>query len=234
MQIAALYDIHGNVPAMEAALHACRAAGPSAVVIGGDIAAGPMPSDTLDILMALGAWAVPIQGPTDRAIVEAYDLRSAGKTKELAACDPVVAWAAKEITGRHRDFLANLPAFVVLPADGLGDVRFCRADVDPKAGIQEQVDAPGLAERFDGVRERVVVVGGSHRASSRTAGGRRFVDPGSVGLPSEDLPGAYWALFGDEVELQRTEYNVKAATRRIARSGMPGARAYASSFASPQ
>ncbi len=226
MRIAALYDIHGNLPAMEAALHACRQEGTSAVVIGGDIAAGPLPAQTLDIVMALGKWAVPIQGPKDRALVEAYDLRMAGKVKQLVAFDPVVAWAAGRITGSHRDFLASLPESVLLHADELGEILFCRSL--PGDNVRDvAVDTPQeeIAGMIEGVAARVVVLAGAHAAFERAVGGRRIVSPGSVGMPCGQEPGAAWALFGPEVGLRRTDYDLARAARRIVRSGMPGARA---------
>ncbi|MDA8347172.1 MAG: metallophosphoesterase family protein [Thermaerobacter sp.] len=228
MRIAALYDIHGNLPAMEAALHSCREEGPSAVVIGGDLAAGPLPAQTLDILMALGQWAVPIKGDADRALVAAYDLRMAGRMAELAAFDPIVAWASGRITRSHRDFLANLPDHVVLSADELGEIYFCHGT----PGAEHAVVTPSTPEEdiqamFSSVSQRICVVGRAHLAFDRKAGGQRIVDPGSVGLPCEDAPGAYWAIFGPEVGLRRTEFNLARAARRIERSGMPGARTFA-------
>lgn len=216
MRIAALYDIHGNLPAMEAALQACRKEGAAAVVVGGDIAAGPMPSETLDVLMALGRWAVPIQGPLDRETVKAYDLLMDGRREEAGSLDPVAVWAAGRITDRHRDYLAGLPTEVVLPASELGDVLFCRTD-DGKEGAQ-------------GKPERVIVRGGSHKASLKEEGGRRVVDPGSVGRPEDGEAGAYWAVLGPEVALRRTDYNLRAAARRISRSGMPQAKAFAQTY----
>ncbi len=229
MRIAALYDIHGNLPAMEAALQACRGEGVAAVVIGGDIAAGPLPSDTLDVLMALGPWAVPIQGPLDRAVVSAYDLLMAGKRQELASCDPIAAWAAGRITARHRDFLAGLPQEVVLPASELGDIRFCRQSAGDGADSQaaEEEALRSLLARHP---ERTLVCGGTHRAALRKEDGKTLVDPGSVGLPEDDAPGAYWAVFGPDIALRRTDYNLRSAARRIGRSGMPDARAFAQTF----
>ena len=60
-RVAALYDIHGNLPALEAVLREVRAAGADLVVIGGEVVPGPMPLETLDALHALESPARFIQ-----------------------------------------------------------------------------------------------------------------------------------------------------------------------------
>ncbi|MBI3459590.1 metallophosphoesterase family protein [Candidatus Acetothermia bacterium] len=47
MRVAAIYDIHGNLPALEAVLQDIRQAEVDHVVVGGDVLPGPMPRDTL-------------------------------------------------------------------------------------------------------------------------------------------------------------------------------------------
>lgn len=231
MRIAALYDIHANLPATEATLHACREAGASAIVIGGDIAAGPLPADTLDILMALGTWAIPIQGRFDRDLVAAYDLRMQGKKQELLAYSPLVQWASGRITGAHRDFLDKLPDHVVLSADELGDICFCH-DVLAKgaAYVTSQTPEEELKELVSSLAQQIVVVGGAHVSFTRRVGDHTIVGPGSVGMPYEDEPGAYWALIGPEVELRHTAYDLRHAASRIAHSGMPNAHQFADKY----
>ena len=47
------------------------------------------------------------------------------------------------------------------------------------------------------------------------------MNAGSVGVPYEGRPGAYWALLGPEVELRRTEYDLDAAVAELRESGFP-------------
>src|ERR687897_1271625 len=71
--VAVLCDIHGNAPALDAVLAELAAAPPDAVVVGGDVAAGPMPLEVLARLRAL-SWPVHIlRGNADRVVVMAYD-----------------------------------------------------------------------------------------------------------------------------------------------------------------
>ena len=80
-----------------------------------------------------------------------------------------------------------------------------------------------LATILAGVDERLVVAGHTHTQLERTIGGTRFVNAGSVGMPYEREPGAYWALLGPGVELRRTAYDLEEVAMRIRASGFPGA-----------
>ena len=74
---------------------------------------------------------------------------------------------------------------------------------------------------FAGVEQRLVVCGHTHAQSDRVLGGVRVVN-GSVGMPFEGRPGAYWALLGPDVQLRRTDYDVRAAEAELRRGGWPG------------
>ncbi len=73
MRVAVLADIHGNLPALEAALRDLDAAGVDAIVLNGDLADGPMPAQTLDRLEELGKRAIWVRGNTDRDLAAAFD-----------------------------------------------------------------------------------------------------------------------------------------------------------------
>jgi predicted phosphodiesterase len=213
VRIAALYDIHGNLPALEAALHAARKSGADKVVLGGDIAAGPLPAETLEILMAFGDWVSAIQGAADRAVVTCYDLLMSKHKPEPGSFDDLVLWAAGHITGHQRDYLRALPQELRFLSQDLGEIYFFHALAGE--GGEPHAQPPGA---------QVVVAGRDHRQALEQRDGRQIVRPGSVGMPQGDLPGAYWALLGEKVELIRTEYDTAHAARRIQRSGMPGAK----------
>ncbi|HEU4566149.1 MAG TPA: metallophosphoesterase family protein [Gemmatimonadaceae bacterium] len=201
-RVAALYDVHGNLPALEAALAAADAAGVDAIVVGGDVVPGPMPREALDRLLALGPRARFIQGNTDRLVVDAFDGRP------LAQLPPpiqeVMAWTAGQLERRHRDFLAALPRTLTASVDGLGEVLFCHAS--PRSD-EEIFTALTPAERvrpmLDGVREPVVVCGHTHMQFDRTVDGVRIINAGSVGMPF-GRPGAHWLLLGPDATPMRT------------------------------
>jgi hypothetical protein len=77
--------------------------------------------------------------------------------------------------------------------------------------VTERTPAERVREFMAGIDERVVVTAHVHVQYDRTVDGVRLLSPGSVGLPYEGRPGAYWALLGPDVELCRTDYDVEAA-----------------------
>ena len=73
MKIAAIYDIHGNLPALEAVLSEIDREGVDVIVVGGDIVPGPMSRDVLEMLLNLGDRVSWIRGNCERDVVEAFD-----------------------------------------------------------------------------------------------------------------------------------------------------------------
>ena len=71
MRVAALYDIHGNLPALRAALADVARERPDAIVIGGDLVAGPLPRETIELVTALGERVRFLRGNADREVVDA-------------------------------------------------------------------------------------------------------------------------------------------------------------------
>ena len=68
MRVAALYDIHGNMLALEATLREVRDARVDLVVVGGDVLPGPMPHETLSCLLALEIPIRFIHGAGERIV----------------------------------------------------------------------------------------------------------------------------------------------------------------------
>jgi putative phosphoesterase len=215
VRVAALYDVHGNLPALNAVLAEVDALGPDAIVVGGDVASGPMPVETLDALRARGARFV--RGNADRVL----DLRGAndGETWVRAR-----RWVAARLGEERLAFLAALPLDLTLELAGLGRVRFCHgAPGSDELTITRLTPDERLRGLLQGVDERVVVCGHTHVQFDRAVDGIRVVNAGSVGAPYEAEPAAYWALLGEDVELRRTAYDVEAAIAAILATGYPKA-----------
>jgi predicted phosphodiesterase len=118
MRVAALYDIHGNLPALRAVLADVAREGVDTVVVGGDVATGPLPRETITHLIALGDRARFVTGNADREVVEAYDQ---GRRDINAARDPAKRagdYAAGQISEIQRDFLAGFEPRVGLDIEG--------------------------------------------------------------------------------------------------------------------
>ncbi len=218
--VAALYDVHGNLPALEAVL-ADRAFGRAdAVVVGGDVAAGPLPAEVLDRLQALAAPVRWVRGNADREVVAHFDR---GDTDHSvygpdAPAERADAFTAGRITRAQRDLLAGFEDVVRL--DG---ALYCHGS--PRRDdeiITALTPEARLEPMLDGVAEALVVCGHTHHQFELRAGAHRVVNAGSVGMPYEGAPGAYWLLVHDGTpEPQRTVYDVDAAADPLRASGFP-------------
>jgi predicted phosphodiesterase len=213
MRVAVLADIHGNLPALDAVLADVEAARADVIVLNGDMATGPMPAQTLERLAGLGERAVWIRGNCERELAEAWDGTLDPELPELARVP--AEYCAAQLERAHRGLLDGLPLSVTLEVTGLGPVRFCHATAVSDTAMV-LVDSPVASYRagFADVAEATVVLGHTHMPFDRLADRRRFVNPGSVGMPY-GTPGAYWALLGPDVVLRRTGYDLGAAGRAM-------------------
>jgi predicted phosphodiesterase len=208
MRIAAIYDIHGNLPALEAVLADVDQLGVDAIVVGGDLAWSAPPSPTIERLMELGDRAHFILGNADVAHVKDFDLRP----------DPVATRAARE----QRDLLAGMAATLALTIDGLGPALFCHGSPrNEDERITSATPEARLTELLDGVVQPLIVCGHTHRQFDRTVGGCRVLNPGSVGLPFEGRTGAFWAVLGPTVQMRCSDYDLEAALAWFAANQMP-------------
>ncbi|HEY6740252.1 MAG TPA: metallophosphoesterase, partial [Actinopolymorphaceae bacterium] len=120
-RVAVLSDIHGVLPAVEAVLAEPAVQQADAIVLTGDILAGPLPVGTLAVLRELGDRAVWVRGNADRELVEYV------RTGAMATPDSMAAWAARQLRPEDLDLLDSLPPAVVLEVAGIGPTLFCHA-----------------------------------------------------------------------------------------------------------
>jgi len=218
VRVAALYDIHGNLPALEAALAEVERSGADLVVVGGDVAIGPMPRECLERLRALGDRALFVRGNGDREIATV----SADEDDDLWATR--TRWATGRLDEEELDFLAGLPETQSVRVRGLGRVLFCHGSPrDDEEIVTALSPDERVAPMLHGVSEPTVVCGHTHVQFDRVVGETRIVNAGSVGMPYEVRPGAYWALLDRGIELRRTGYDLEAAAAAVRASGVPGA-----------
>lgn len=225
MSVAVLADIHGNLPALEAVLAEPDVVTADRVVLLGDIALGPMPAESLDLLASLEKRAVWVHGNCEREAVTAYD----GDWLAGPNADAARATAAL-LDPHHRDLIDGLPLTVTLDVGGVGPALFCHATPrrDDEVVLVDSA-MPVWRRALAGVRQPLVVLGHTHMPFDRLVDGRRVVNPGSVGM-SYGAPGACWALLGPTVQLRRTAYDVEAAAGRIRAGGHPDAAAWAQDY----
>jgi putative phosphoesterase len=218
--IAALYDIHGNLPALEAVLADPAFGRADAVVIGGDVAAGPMPAEVLDRLLALELPVRWVRGNADREVVASFD-RGDTDPSAYEPDDPAGradSFTAGQITRAHRDLLAGFEEVVAL--DG---ALFCHGSPRYDDEIITAVTpVERLAPMLEGVEERLVVCGHTHHQFELRARDRRVVNAGSVGMPYQGDGAAFWLLLDEgEPRLRRTEVDVAAMAVALRATGFP-------------
>jgi putative phosphoesterase len=231
MRIAALYDIHGNLPALDAVLEELKEVQPDLIVVGGDIVSGPMPGQTLERLIQLGEQVRCIRcirGNADREVVTAFDGHPLGSNLPESARQ-VTRWVATRLKRSQRDLLADLPEQIVLAVEDLGSVVFCHATTRSDEEIFTPITPDDrLHSIFAGVEAEVVVCGHTHMQFERQVNYLHILNAGSVGMPYADRPGAYWLQLGpDGYEFRRTEYDYELAAHAIEASGYPQAQEFA-------
>jgi putative phosphoesterase len=225
MRVAVLYDIHSNLPALEAVLEDLRRAGVDLVVIGGDVVPGPMPRETLGRLLDLDIPIRFIHGNGDRAVLE---LKAGKETTALP--EPVrelARWVAGQLDPGQERVMASWPPTLRLEIPGLDEVLFCHATPRNDTEIfTRRTPEEVLLPVFEGVDVNLVVCGHTHMQFDRKVGDLRVVNAGSVGMPF-DGPGACWLLLGPGVELRRTSYDLAGAAERIRATAYPQAQEFA-------
>jgi len=213
VRVAALADVHGNAPALEAVLAQLEREQPDLIVSCGDLTWGALPGETLALLEPWRERVRFVRGNSEREL------------KERKLIDSEIArWEhAEHDEGVLRDYVRGTEAQVVATVDGLGATLFCHGS--PRSDeecVTIATPAARVEEFAAGVGEACIVTAHTHMQYDRRVGETRLLNPGSVGLPYELEPGnAYWAMLGPEVELRRTPFDLDAAIERMRAAGMP-------------
>jgi diadenosine tetraphosphatase ApaH/serine/threonine PP2A family protein phosphatase len=212
--LAILYDVHGNLPALEAVLDDAAAAGATRFLLGGDYALfGGWPAETVARLDALRG-ATWIRGNGERWTADPAQA-------PLAPVRQAAEWCAQALGAATVARLAALPAEAVV--DG---VRYVHGSPGSDLiGLKPQPGDHEEKELLAGVRERRLVAGHTHLPFERVgAGGIALLNPGSVGMPFDGDPRAAYALLRDDggVERRRVSYPYREAAAAVRGGGADG------------
>jgi predicted phosphodiesterase len=211
VRVAAISDVHGNLPALEAVLAEIDAEGVDAIVCGGDLVGGPFSVEVFDRLASMPHVRF-VRGNADRQVLEGTD-------------EYGVDWEVeRERLGDARLApIATWPLTVEFDVDALGRTLFCHAVPSADEPIFTRITPDdAVIELLGDVEAGLLVCGHTHVQFDRVLPtGLRIVNAGSVGMPYEGRRGAFWALLGPVVDLRRTEYDVEAAATTIRASGRP-------------
>jgi predicted phosphodiesterase len=226
MRVAALYDVHGNLPALEAVLADVRRAGVDRIVVGGDVLPGPMPHESIACLTGLDIPTEFIHGNGDRETLA--EIGGAESSFPPAIRD-VLRWTGEQLTSDDRRLVAAWAPTWRVTIPELGDLLFCHATPRNDSEIVTRLmPAEALARVFGGAAD-VVICGHTHMQFDLRVGSTRVLNAGSVGMPFQEA-GAYWLLLGPEPELRRTTYDLAAAAEAVRRTNYPGADEFARTY----
>jgi putative phosphoesterase len=236
VRIAALSDIHGNLPALQEVRKAIDATRPDYVAICGDLAFnGPDPAGAVDLVRELErAGAFVICGNTDLAVADG-DFAAAFPWFSDGAPDSYLIaaeWVRDQLGDERVDYLRHLPWERRLR---VGDslVVFCHASPGSLTdGLGADLDPVVTIDRVGRTDASVIVCGHTHMPEVRQIGWRTIVNVGSAGYVFDGDPTASWALIeiDDEkvgiekvtAEIKRTAYDVMAAANAVSERGLPG------------
>jgi predicted phosphodiesterase len=234
-RVAAIYDIHGNLPALEAVLEDVHGARVDSVIVGGDVIPGPMPRETLGRLLNLDLPAQFIQGNCELAVLAQMAAARTGRVTYWGTASgaplpkplqEVMRWTAEQIP-EYEGLLASWPRTLRLEIPGLGEALFCHGTPRSETEIFTRLTPEeNILPAFDGIDTPLVVCGHTHMQFDRMIARIRVVNAGSAGMPFGE-PGADWLLLGPEVELRHTAYDLADAARLIQDTRYPQAEDFA-------
>jgi diadenosine tetraphosphatase ApaH/serine/threonine PP2A family protein phosphatase len=208
--VAALYDIHGNLPALDEVLKDAEAAGADTYLLGGDFGSwSPWPGETIERLRGLPntTW---IRGNGERWLRE----------PPLDRPEVMAAFAGQSSgLGTDEGWLYSLQAQFELD-----DVLYVHGS--PLSDVESFPPEPGEDDErmLNGVRDKSVVFGHSHQQFRRPGpNGTTLINPGSAGMPLDGDVRAAYAVRGDdgEFEFRRVEYDVERAAQAWEKTGGP-------------
>ncbi len=232
MRVAALYDIHANIPALEAVLEEVHRAGVDQIVVGGDIVPGPMPRETLRLLLDLDLPVQFIHGngelamlaqmaAKDESLVTYWGTTSGGPLPEQLR--PGYRWTVQQLYPEYESVLTGWPKTLRLEIDRLGPTLFCHSTPRSETEIFTRLTPEDkLLPLLEGLNVSVVVCGHTHMQFDQMVGTTRVINAGSVGQPFGET-GAHWLLLGPDAELRRTSYDLARAAALIRNTQYPQA-----------
>jgi diadenosine tetraphosphatase ApaH/serine/threonine PP2A family protein phosphatase len=206
--LALLYDIHGNLAALEAVLREAESAGAASFLLGGDYAAfGPWPRETAELLESVPAVA-RIRGNVERWLCEPPEAPESAQQLIASALR-----AARESLGP-----ALVERLYGLPERAeLNGILVCHGS--PLSDIESFAPEPQPGEErlLAGESQRTILFGHSHRQFRRAGpNGTLLVNPGSVGAPLDGDVRAAWALYENgQIGFRRTAYDVERAAAQM-------------------
>src|SRR5438874_4042997 len=206
--IGLLYDIHGNLVALESVLDEAQQAGAASYLLGGDYATfGPWPRETVELLEILPAVG-RIRGNVERWLRDEPEVPASARPLVASAVAAARESLGPSLVARLYDLpeRAELDGILVCHGSPLSDIESFAPEAQPD---EERMLA--------GEGQRTILFGHSHRQFERPGpNGTLLVNPGSVGAPLDGDPRAAWGMYENgELRLRRTAYDVERAAAQM-------------------
>lgn len=236
MRVAALYDIHSNLPALEAVLGDISESRVDCIVVGGDVLPGPMPREVLELLFNLDTPVHFIAGNGDLGVLAQLGVSDPaavtywGTTSGKPLPEPlqeIPRWTARQLSAGDAAAIASWPKTLSLQLPGLGNVLFCHGTPRSETECFTRLTPSGsLSRAFEGIDAGIVVCGHTHMQFDRFVGQIRVVNAGSVGMPF-GRTGADWMSLDQEIKLRHTDFDLASAASRVRETDYPQAAEFA-------
>ena len=242
MRIAALYDIHANLPALDAVLEEVAREGVNLILVGGDVLPGPLPAETLARLLSLPIPVQFIHGNGELAVLAQMAALESGRVTYWGTSsgkplpEPLrvaYRWTAQQLKQDYEQVLRGWPKTLTLQVGGLGRVLFCHGTPHSETQIFTRLTPEErLRPLFEGLGVSTVVCGHTHMQFDRTVGGVRVVNAGTVGEPFGE-PVASWLRLGPDIQMRHTSYDFQKAAEQMRACPYPQAEESARGILSP-
>ena len=224
MRIAAIGDVHGNLPALEAVMKEIRAENVDDIVVCGDTIAGPLPTETLALLQASSIPVHFLRGNHDSDVVRFLSGKEPGGM--VAKDDDAARWEASKLTREQKASLLTWPATVEMESEPWGKALFCHATPCSDVFVFSRLTPEAtVMPIFAGLDASLIVCAHTHMQFDRMIAGIRVVNTGSLGM-CVGRTGADWLLIDDQIRFQHTDYDLDKAAKRIRQSDFPQAEAF--------
>ena len=216
MRIAVLADIHGNLPAFEAALKHVSQQKVDQIILAGDIVIGS-PDSKACWDLALSSGCPILRGNHERYAAHFGTSKASPlwSTEQFAP----LQWAVEQLSEQDRQCMEQLPLNLRLPE--APDLFFVHASVrDDHDTITSYTPEPVLHDMFPTAQERFIIRAHNHYGQTRVWEKGFIVTCSSVGLPLDSNPTAQYLLLDQEkkgwnIQHQSVPYPLDATISRF-------------------
>ncbi len=220
MRIAAIGDVHGNLPALEAVMDEICTESVDGIVVCGDTIAGPLPTETVAVLQESRIPVHFLRGNHDSDVVRFLSGQEPGGM--AAKDDDAARWEASKLTREQKASLLTWPATVEIESEPWGKILFCHATPHNETFVFSRLTPEAkLLSVFERLNVSLMVCAHTHMQFDRTIADVRVVNTGSLGM-CVGRTGADWLLIDDEIQSVSTPSPSQATELADAHMGLSG------------